>query len=153
MRWVMNTSKAIQAFLAEPALAIVGVSRTGRGFGNTAWRALKEKGYRVYPVHPTVPQVTGATCYARFADLPEPVGGVVIVVPPANAIDVIHEAAAAGIKRVWLQQGAESVEALRMCNDLGIEVVSGECILMFARPTGVHKAHRFVRRVLGTLPA
>jgi hypothetical protein len=149
----MNTSQAIQAFLAEPALAIVGVSRTGYGFGNTAWRALKAKGYRVYPIHPSASQLDGTKCYARFAELPERVGGVVIVVPPASAIDVIYEAAAAGIKRVWLQQGAESPEALKACVECGIDAVSGECILMFAKPKGIHKAHQFVRRVFGTLPA
>jgi len=149
----MNASQAIQAFLAQPALAIVGVSRTGRRFGNTALRVLKEKGYRVYPIHPSVSQVDGTTCYARFADLPERVGGVVIVVPPVRAVDVIRDAAAAGIMRVWLQQGAESADALRVCNDCGIDAVSGECILMFAQPTGIHRAHQVVRRVFGRLPA
>jgi predicted CoA-binding protein len=148
----MNASQAIQAFLAQPAVAIAGVSRTGRRFGNTALRVLKEKGYRVYPIHPSVSQVDGTTCYARFTDLPEHVGGVVIVVPPARAVDVIRDAAAAGIKHVWLQQGAESADVLRVCNECGIDAVSGECILMFAQPKGIHKAHQFVRRVLGTLP-
>src|SRR5215831_6383638 len=149
----MNATQAIQAFLAQPALAIVGVSRTGRRFGNTALRVLKEKGYRVYPIHPGVSQLDGAACYAGFTDLPEPVGGVVIVVPPARAVDVIREAAAAGIKRVWLQQGAESADVLRACNECGIDAVSGECILMFAQPKGIHKAHQLVRRVFGTPPA
>jgi hypothetical protein len=46
------------------------------------------------------------------------------------------EAAAAGIHHVWLQQGAESPEVLKACRDAGIDAVSGECVLMFARPTG-----------------
>jgi predicted CoA-binding protein len=33
------------------------------------------------------------------------------------------------------------------------QTVAGECILMFAKPTGVHKAHRWVWGVLGRLPA
>jgi len=36
---------------------------------------------------------------------------------------------------------------------LGMDVVSGECILMFARPAGFHKAHRWVSGLLGRLPA
>jgi predicted CoA-binding protein len=149
----MKNSERIQAFLAEPALAIVGVSRFGRKFGNHACRALKDKGYRVYPIHRRVQRINGMTCYASFADLPEPVGGVVIVVPPRDAIDVIRSAAANGIKRVWLQQGAQSLEAANVCEQLGVEAVSGECILMFAQPTGIHKVHQVVRRVFGTLPA
>ena len=149
----MKTSEAIETFLAQPALAIVGVSRSGRKFGNAACRALREKGYRVYPIHPSAARIDGVTCYGRFTDLPEPVGGVLIVVPPRDAIDVIHEAADAGIRRVWLQQGAESLEALDECERLGIDVVSGECILMFAHPTGIHKAHRILRRMFVSLPA
>src|SRR5437879_4862976 len=149
----MKKSEAIQAFLAEPALAIAGVSRTGRKFGNTVCRVLKEKGYRVYLIHPRVARIEGMTCYPRLADLPEPVGGVVIVVPPWDAIDVIQEAAAAGIARVWLQRGAESVEARNVCDQHGVEAISGECILLFAQPEGIHKVHQVVRRVFGTLPA
>jgi len=149
----MKKSEAIEAFLEQPALAIAGVSRTGRKFGNTVCRVLKEKGYRVYPIHPRVVRIEGMTCYPRLADLPEPVGGVVIAVPPWNAIDVIYDAAAAGITRVWLQRGAESLEALNVCDRHGIDVISDECILMFAQPNGIHKVHQVVRRMFGTMPA
>jgi predicted CoA-binding protein len=149
----MKKSEAIEAFLAQPALAVVGVSRSPRKFGTSACRALKEKGYRVYPIHRSAAQIDGMTCYLRLADLPERVGGVLVVVRPWDAIEVIYDAAANGIRRVWLQQGAESLQALQICDQLGLDVVSGECILMFAQPKGIHKVHQFVRRVLGTLPA
>jgi predicted CoA-binding protein len=149
----MKISEAIERFLAQPAIAVVGVSRTGRKFGNAACRTLREKGYRVYQMHRRAAQIDGQPCYARFADLPEKVGAVLVVVPPREAIHVIHDAAQAGIRHVWLQQGAESPEVLDACKRLGLEVVSGECILMFAHPTGIHKLHQVVRRVFGTLPA
>jgi uncharacterized protein len=149
----MKKSEQIAAFLAQPALAIVGVSREPHHFGNAACRALRQKGYRVYPIHRQAAAVEGVTCYRSFKELPEPVGGVLIVVPPWEAIDVIHDAAAAGIARVWLQQGAGSDEALNVCRRLGLDAVDDECILMFASPTGVHKAHQFMRRVFHSLPA
>jgi uncharacterized protein len=149
----MKTSEKIAAFLAQPSLAIVGVSRASQHFGNAACRELRQKGYRVYPIHRQAAEIDGVTCYRSFSELPEPVGGVLIVVPPWDAIDVIHAAAAAGINRVWLQQGANSPEALSVCNQLGVDVIDGECILMFAHPTGFHKAHQFMRRVFHTLPA
>jgi predicted CoA-binding protein len=62
---------------------------------------------------------------------------------------VVREAAAAGIHQVWLQQGAESTDVLKLCHDLGLTFVWGECILMYAQPTGVHKAHRWLWRILG----
>ena len=41
--------------------------------------------------------VDGERCYRSLADLPEPVGGVLVVVPLEQGMDVVHQAAAAGI--------------------------------------------------------
>jgi uncharacterized protein len=147
------TSRAIEQFIAQPAIALVGISRSGRKFGNIARRELNAKGYRVYPVHPSAAVIDGVQCYRRFADLPEPVDAVLLVVPSAQASAVVREAAAAGIHHVWLQQGAESAEVLKTCHDLGLTFVWGECILMYAHPTGCHKAHRWLWRVLRKLAA
>jgi predicted CoA-binding protein len=45
---------------------------------------------------------------------------------------------------VWLQQGAESPDVIAASRELGLDVVAGECILMFAKPAGFHRAHRWV---------
>lgn len=148
----VTTRAAVDAFLAEPALAIVGVSRTGKKFGNYASKALREKGYRVYPLHPSARTIDGVECYRRFDELPEEVGAVLVVVPPVQAASVVRDAAAAGIHRVWLQQGADSPDVVKLGADLGVEVVAGECILMFARPQGFHKAHGWVWKLLGKSP-
>jgi len=72
---------------------------------------------------------------------------------PAQAEQVVRDAAAAGIRRVWLQQGAESATAIRFCEEHGISAVHGECILMFAEPAAFsHRAHRWVWKLLGKLP-
>jgi predicted CoA-binding protein len=147
----MSTTSPFDAVLAQGALAIVGVSRSGKKFGNYAFRILKDKGYRVYAIHPTADLLEGTRCYRAFADLPEPVQAAVIVVPPAQAVEVVREAAAAGIRHVWLQQGSESPDVLAACKDLGLSVVAGECILMYADPTGFHKLHRTLWRLLGKL--
>ena len=144
---------AVDQFVAQPALALVGVSRSGKKFGNAAYRELSAKGYRVYPIHPSADVIDGVHCYSRFADLPEVVDAVLVVVPPSQAAAVVRDAAAAGIHHVWLQQGAESVEACDLAASLGIECVAGECILMFANPTGVHRLHRGIRKLVGGLPA
>jgi uncharacterized protein len=149
----MNTYQSIQSFLAEPALAVVGVSRSGRGFGNVACRELRTKGYRVYPIHPAATSVDGDRCYKQIEDLPERVGAMLVVVPPSEAAQVVRDAARAGIRHVWLQQGAESPEVLKICRERGIDAVSGECVLMFANPTGYHKAHQWLRGLFGRLPA
>ena len=136
-----------------PALAIAGVSRSGKGFGVAALRELRRQGYRLYPVHPHADVVDGVRCYPRLSDLPERVGGVLVVVPPEQGFEVVRSAAAAGIRHVWLQQGAESAALLRVCQDLGLDTVSGECVLMYAHPAGIHRAHRWLWGLLGKVPA
>lgn len=86
-------------------------------------------------------------CCHRLADVPEPVSAVIVVVPPERAVDVVREAHAAGMKRVWLQQGSESPQVLKVCDELGLETVSGECVLMFADPTSYHWAHAMLARL------
>src|SRR5262249_23682814 len=104
----MTTSEKIADFLAQTSIAVVGVSRGKGHFGNAACRTLRDKGYRIHPVHREAAEIDGMQRYRTVADVPGPVGGVLIVVPPSEAIEVIHDAAAAGITRVWRQQGAES---------------------------------------------
>jgi predicted CoA-binding protein len=149
----MTNQSAVNDFLAQRTLAVVGVSRSGKKFGNTIFRELKAKGYKLYPVNPNAESVEGERCYPSLSALPEPVDGVLIVVPPAETERVVHEAAAAGIRRVWMQQGAQSEAAVRFCAENGISAVAGECVLMFAEPSAFyHQMHRWVWGVLGKLP-
>ena len=53
----MSSKAMIDEFVSEPALALVGMSRTGKRFGNFAYRALLSKGYRVYPIHPFADEI------------------------------------------------------------------------------------------------
>jgi predicted CoA-binding protein len=150
----MVTKAMIDDFLAQRTLAIVGVSRTNKNkFGNSAYKDLKEKGYKMYIVHPSGEVVEEVPSYTSFEALPEQVGGVLVVVPPAEAEKVVREAHEAGIKRIWLQQGAESNDSIQYCQDNGMSVVYGKCIMMFAQPMKFfHKPHRWVMGALGQLP-
>ncbi|MCX6029741.1 MAG: CoA-binding protein [Chloroflexi bacterium] len=149
----MTTKSTVDDFLSQRTLAVVGVSRDPKKFGNTIYRELKAKGYRVLPVNPKMETFDGDRCYPSLAALPERPGGAVIVVPPAQTEAVVRDAAAAGVGRVWMQGGAESDAAVRFCQANGISEVHGECVLMFAKPQGFgHKAHRWVWGLLGKLP-
>jgi predicted CoA-binding protein len=149
----MTTKAAVDSFLAERSIAVVGVSPRARSFGRMAYQELKAKGYRVFPVHRTAECVAGDRCYPSLAALPEPVGAVLIVVAPVETERVVRDAAAAGIRHVWMQQGSESGAAIRFCEENGIEAVHGHCILMFARPAAFfHRFHHFLWGALGKLP-
>ena len=149
----MTTKTAVEDFTSQRTLAIVGVSRGGKKFGNAIFRELKVHGYKLYPIHPEADTLEGEPAYKDFESLPEKVDGVIVVVPPAQTEKVVRAAAAAGIKRVWMQQGAESDAAIHFCQENGIAEVHGECINMFAHDTaGFHKFHRGVWKLMGKLP-
>lgn len=95
----------------------------------------------------------GEPVYPDLQSLPEKVDGCLIVVPPVETERVVREADAAGIHNIWMQQGADSPEAIEYCRQHGMNEVHGECILMFAAPVkSYHKVHRFFRGVFGKLP-
>ncbi|MCL4561007.1 MAG: CoA-binding protein [Chloroflexi bacterium] len=148
----MASKQEVNDFISQKTLAIVGVSRGGKKFGNTIFRDLRAKGYHVIPVHPKAEELEGERCFPSLKELPEQVGGVVVVVPPAEAQKVVRDAEEANIPRIWLQQGSESNAALNYCKEKGIQVVSGECILMFAQPRFPHTLHRGINGLFGKLP-
>ncbi len=149
----MTTQAAIEDFLSSETFAVVGVSRKQRGFGYTVYNDLKDKGYKVYPVNPNTGTINGERCYPDVQSLPVKVDCAVLVVPPSGTERVVHDVAEAGIRRVWMQQGAESDAAIKYCEEQGISVVSGECIMMFLTPRAFpHNMHHWVRGVIGKLP-
>lgn len=134
---------AIEAFLAERAIAVVGVSR-GRGFANNAARALRDAGYRVFPVNDQADEIAGEPCYRSLSAIPEPIGAALIVVPPDRSESPVRECIRLGIRNVWLQQGAESPEAILAAREAGLSCVERECVLMYVRPRGIHRLHRWI---------
>lgn len=148
------TRAEVQDFVSQTVFALVGASRTGKGFGSSLLKELLSKGRRVLPVHPEAAQVGGLPAVRRLADLAEPVGGLIVVVPPTEAVGVVRDAIAAGIRRIWLQQGAESDEAVRLARQAGVSVVAGHCLLMFAEPVDWwgHRLHHWVLKIGRKLP-
>jgi predicted CoA-binding protein len=144
---------AIDTFFTSEAYAVVGVSRSKHKFGNTIFRAMKDSNLTVYPVHPHLTTIEDARCYASIRDVPDGVHSVVIVVHPEDAFKVIAECTQRGIQNIWLQQGAESEEALAYAQENGLNVIHGRCILMFVEPVkSIHAVHRWMNKLVGTYP-
>jgi predicted CoA-binding protein len=57
-----------------------------------------------------------------------------------------------GIKQVWIQQMADSKEALAELKDSGINFITGECILMHYKPHNIHKFHGTLKKFFGRFP-
>jgi predicted CoA-binding protein len=54
-----------------------------------------------------------------------------VITPPAVTEQVVVQAAAKGIKNIWMQPGAESPRAIAYCREQGINVIAdGSCLLV-----------------------
>lgn len=144
-------NKTIEDFVHCKRLALVGASRSGKKFGNSVFQELTQRGYEVFLVHPDAKEIDGQPTYPNLAALSGKAEGVIVCVPPAKSAGVLRDAAAAGFKNIWLQQGAESPEVLNLAEELGLNVVVKKCILMYAEPvTSIHSLHRFFAKVFGS---
>ncbi|MBW8324834.1 MAG: CoA-binding protein [Prolixibacteraceae bacterium] len=142
----------IEQFVSSKRIAVVGMSRSGKKFGNMAAKELKAKGYEIYPVHPDAVEIDGFTCSPNLQSLTGKIDGVWISIPPKNVSPVLEEAAQIGLKNIWLQQGAWSAEVQQTIDQLNLPVVSKKCIMMYAPPVkSVHKFHRTIVGIFGGL--
>lgn len=140
----------VRDFVKSKSFAVIGVSRDPKKFGNAIYREMKKRGYEVYGVNPSIQEMDGERCYPNVSALKGRIDAAVVCLKPENVEPVLREAADAGVRRVWLQQGAESRGALETGRNLGLNVVGGKCILMYAEPVdSFHAFHRFFVRLFG----
>jgi len=126
-----SESDRIQTFLASNSFAVVGASRDRSKCGNKVLRCCQQNGKQVFPINPRATDVEGLRAYASLATLPTPVQAISVITPPTATEQVVRQAHVAGFKHVWMQPGAESEEAIRIAESLGMNVIAGgPCIFV-----------------------
>ena len=126
-----SEAERIEAFLASTCFAVVGASTDRSKYGNKVLRCYMQNHRKAYPVNPKAPEVEGLRAYPSLAALPERVPAISVITPPPATEQVVREAHAAGVKHVWMQPGAESDEAIRAAEALGMNVIAGgPCVLV-----------------------
>lgn len=149
----MSTLKAIEAFTAQKDIAVAGVSHKKQKFGNAIYKELKKKGYNVYPVNMGLDEYEEEKCYKSITSLLDNVTAIVINTKPETTKSLIVEAKNKGIKNIWLQQGSADKETINNLPDNGTNIISKECILMFAgEAKGIHSFHKWLKKSFGTFP-
>lgn len=110
--------------------AVVGASQDPEKYGNKVYKDLLDGGYKVFPVNPKGGELYGNKVYKELSEIQEKVDVVDFVVPPQIAITVLATVKELGIQKVWLQPGSESDEAIKYCEENGIECIYGACIMV-----------------------
>lgn len=145
---------SIKQFTSQKHIAVAGISRTPHKFGNAAFKELKKKGYTLYPISHHLEEFEGVKCYRDVSALPGDVSALLISTKPDQTRMLLDEARRKGIRNIWLQQGSADKETIREVKDAGDNVITGECILMFAEPAHfMHRTHAFFKKLVGNYPA
>jgi predicted CoA-binding protein len=110
-------------------IAVVGASPRRERPSHGVMAYLQRRGYRAIPVNPNAAggKINGETCYARLADVPEPIDMVDVFRRTEMAGRVVDEAIAAGAKVVWMQLGVRDDDAAARAEAQGLEVVMNRC--------------------------
>ncbi len=155
---VQHTSlESIKDFLAQKRIAMVGMSRDAKSMSAILFKELSQRGYDVVPVNPNMEEVMGRKCFARVQEIRPPVDAALLMTSSGVTERVVNDCAEAGIKRVWMYrgggQGAVSERAIEVCREHGINLIPGECPLMFLPQSGgIHRLHGFIRKITGSYP-
>ena len=121
----------IERFLAGAPHAVVGASTNRDKYGNKVLRAYVQNQREVYPVNPNAASVQGLTAYPDLMALPVVPHGISIITPPAVTEGIVVQAIELAIEHIWMQPGAESIEAVRRAEAAGLSVIhSGPCLLV-----------------------
>jgi hypothetical protein len=150
----MNTT--IEKFVSDKNVALIGVSLDKNKFGNYLLHELTKNGYTVFPVHPTMTEIEGITCFPDVKTLPDYVSNLILVVNPVVTEQLVSQLNDSLIQRVWMHRGvgkgSASMGAIGAFKAIGIEVVHGFCPMMFFSPSGVHRLHFWLRKNFGKVP-
>jgi predicted CoA-binding protein len=153
-----TTLASVKGFLACRRVAIVGISRDPSSFSVKLFRELNRLGFDVIPVNPKAQELEGRPCFASVKDIQPPIQAVLLMTSPLVTERIVRECFEIGVKRIWMYRaggkGAVSAEAVQFCRGHEIEVIPGECPLMFLSHSGaIHHAHGWIRKLTGRYPA
>ena len=118
-RQLLETAKVI---------AVVGYSNDPTRTSYQIGKFLKQVGYTVYPVNPSVSEIDGEKVYATLADVSEPIDIVNVFRRSEYLAGVVDAAIAVQAKAVWAQLGVFDNDAAAKAEAAGLTMVMDTCI-------------------------
>lgn len=153
----------VQNFLAQKKIAVVGVSDRRDTGCNLTYHKFKAAGYTVFAVNPRLAVFEGDVCYPDLKSIPELPDAVFILTKPAVTEQIIQQCVELGIQHVWMHcmmgtkpglaasMTSVSAEAVRLCQENGINVIPGSCPNQFLQPDFGHAMMRMMFHAFGLL--
>ena len=101
-------------------IAVIGVSESPEKYGHKIFADLLKAGYNVFGINPKGGEVEGKKLFSSIREINPLSEMVILVVPPKVTEQIVEEMNVLGIKRLWMQSGSESEEAVAKARKYGI---------------------------------
>lgn len=127
----LQTDDDIRRLLTEvKTIAVVGLSTDTTRPSHRVAASMQGAGYRIVPVHPRGEGVLGESTFTTLAEaVRETTPDLVNVFRrPDGLPELVEEAAACGVRRLWFQLGVTHPGAEAAALEAGIDLVVNRCI-------------------------
>lgn len=114
-------------------VAVIGASSDRRKFGNRAFRAYREEGYKVIPINPNERSVEGVSTYPTVMDVPDQIDIATVYVPPEIGITLLEGFERKQIAEIWINPGAESDDLIAEARRRKLHVIEACSIVGIGR--------------------
>jgi hypothetical protein len=132
-----ESREVIDQILAMHTIAVVGLSKDPSKPSHDVASYLRDHGYRIVPINPTLQEVLGEKAYPSLLSLPDSLKHEVDIVdifrraedvPPIVAEAIKLHASFGHPKVVWMQLGIINEMSARQARDAGLLVVMDRCL-------------------------
>lgn len=115
-------------FKEYKTIAVVGLSNNPARPSYDVAQYLQRQGLKIVPVNPTITEALGEKAYPDLESIPGPIDVVDIFRNPDAVPEIVEQAIAKHAKVVWMQPGAENMQAAERAMQAGLEVIMGVCM-------------------------
>ncbi|MCU1248919.1 MAG: hypothetical protein JWQ49_1948 [Edaphobacter sp.] len=132
----MNEPELIRNMLAVSTkesprtIAVIGLSEVASKPSHYVSAYMQQRGYKIYPVNPSIPEVLGERSYPSLAELPIKPDIVNVFRLPKFIPAIVDEMLQLGLSNLWVQQGIIHQQAAARAEAAGIHVVMDRCIMI-----------------------
>lgn len=113
-------------------VAILGASDDEGRYSNQALHLLVQYKHKVFPIHPTLKEISGYSVFANLGSIPEKIHTLTVYVRPEISASLKDAIVHLGPKRVIFNPGAENSKLASELKHHGIEVENA-CTLVLLR--------------------
>lgn len=122
------TSASDEILKLTRKVAVYGYSANPERPSHWIAQYLQDQGYEVYRINPILTSNAKVRVFKNLDEVPVTVDLVDIFRAPQHVPDIVEESIRHGAKAIWLQPGAENLEAATTARQHGLLTVIGQCL-------------------------